>query len=131
MNPTVRTLQHLRNNGWIAAPVERFIAVKQIRIDLFGFGDVVAAHAKNKRILIVQCTSLSNLSSRVAKVRSKPEAAAWLAANGEIQCWGWALREGHWQAKIVEIHGDDMQAEVVQAIPRKRRKPRYEQGVLF
>jgi hypothetical protein len=83
-SPTALTLKSLRRAGFIACVVERWIAQRGIRMDCFGFADIIAASPLERRIILVQATSLDNISTRVSKIQSKPEAAAWLKAGGEI-----------------------------------------------
>lgn len=124
MSPSARSLNALRKAGWIACTVERWIAQRGIRVDCFHFADLLAAHPVERRILLVQATSLANVSARVEKIQGKSEASAWLASGGEVEVWGWALHEGRWRAKIVRIRAGDMAPVTVAAIPRKRRKRR-------
>jgi hypothetical protein len=126
LSPTARTLDALRKSGWIACVVERFIQQRNIRVDAFGLADVLAAHPRNRTILLVQATSLSNVSARVKKIQGRPEAQAWLAAGGAIEVWGWTRQAGKWKAKVVAITAEDMQAEVIVSLPRRRRRDRCE-----
>lgn len=94
MTPTALSLNYLRRYGFIAAPVERRIERIQRRADLWRFGDVLAAHPRDKRIIIVQCTSLAHVGDRLAKAKQQPELGPWLRSGGEFQVWGWAKGEG-------------------------------------
>jgi hypothetical protein len=125
-SPMARTLEALLRSGWIACPVERFIAQRGgIRVDAFHFADILAAHARERRILLVQCTTVPHISTRVRKIRGKPEAAAWLRAGGAIEVWGWHMTAGHWKARILEVRPSDMAAEPLTPVPRRRgRKSR-------
>ena len=49
MSPTGRTLTALRRAGWIAWPVEKWVAQRGIRIDCFHFADKMSVkHRKQK-----------------------------------------------------------------------------------
>ncbi|MSU78914.1 MAG: hypothetical protein EXS16_12565 [Gemmataceae bacterium] len=120
-SPTALTLKALRQRGSIACVVERWIAQAGIRVDAFGFADVLVADPLERRITLVQATSLSNVSARVAKIRSKPEAATWIEAGGAIEVWGWIKRGGIWRVKIVAIEGGELEPVVV---VKPKRKPR-------
>ena len=87
-SPTQRTLAECRSRGWRAAVVERWIPQTQRRLDAFGFGDVLAIGQKP---WLIQATSGSNVSKRVAKITGECawDAAAWLDAGGGILVWGW------------------------------------------
>jgi hypothetical protein len=41
MTPSARTLTALRRAGWIACPVERWVAQRGIRVDAFHFADIL------------------------------------------------------------------------------------------
>lgn len=90
-SPTGRTMKVVRAAGGIAYVVEKWNAHTMRRIDAWGFGDVLAAYPDDKRVLLIQATSTSNLSKRVAKIKTETAdaAEAWLRAGGEIEAWGW------------------------------------------
>ena len=130
MTPTARTLTALRRAGYIACVVERWIAQKGIRRDCYGFADILAARPLERRIVLIQATTLPNVSARVAKIRSKPEASAWLKSGGAIEVWGWSKRGDRWRVKIVAMRADDLEAVV---ITKPGRKPRgnWQPATLF
>lgn len=96
-SPTQRSLAHLKASGYCAQVVERFNPYAKVRIDLFGFIDIVAIRSSNIRegideqILAVQTTSRDNMNARVQKILLIPEAKIWLKAGGLIVVHGWAL----------------------------------------
>jgi hypothetical protein len=88
MTPTARTLKYLREKGYTADVVERWIGGGQMRIrkDLFGLGDVLA-FAYNT--LLIQCTSGSNITSRMRKAEANPILKRWLAERRQFFAIGW------------------------------------------
>jgi hypothetical protein len=130
MTPTARTLEALRRAGFIASVVERWIAAPCIRKDCFGFADILAARPVDQRILLVQATSAGNVSARLAKTKSKAEAAAWLHSGGEIEIWGWAKRRNRWRVKIVALSADDLAAVVI-VKPGRRHPGNWKPKALF
>jgi hypothetical protein len=85
------------------------VAQTKIRIDVWGFGDILALDARPGALLI-QATTTSNCSSRVSKIVNEctDAARAWLDAGNRIEVWGWALRgtagkRKLWTLKIYEI----------------------------
>jgi hypothetical protein len=80
MTPTARSLAWLRREGFTAAVVEKWLPHVYLRCDLWRFADVLSVHSTERIVLLVQCTSIGNVSSRVAKVRSRPELRAWTLA---------------------------------------------------
>lgn len=99
MSPTARSLAYLRAKGFTAGIVERWIAPARRRIDLGGFGDIVAWRT-DSGILAVQSTSSPNVSSRYWKITNSKEAALWLAAGGRIVIHGWGRRGKQGKRKL-------------------------------
>src|SRR5579862_6382711 len=123
MTPTARSLKLLRESGHVAGIVERWLPRVNRRSDLFGCADLLAVHRVEKGVLLVQATSLPNVSARVRKAKSKPALAVWLSNGGRFEVWGWYERNGLWHVKRVELRGDDLAAVVLEA-PRRRRRDR-------
>ena len=135
MSPTARSLLRLRRLGYIADPVERFVAGagehgQGIRRDWGHFGDILAASPRERRILLVQATSLGDLPSRHSKARGCPELALWLSAGGAFELHGWCKRRGRWAVKVIELAGPDLDANVLSRPPRRDRG-RKRQADLF
>lgn len=94
-SPTQRSLKHLRDAGWTACIVEKRIPFRNITVDAFGFGDILAFRHKHSefdypQIALVQTTSGSHAAHRRAKILSLTEHADWKAAGGIIILHGWA-----------------------------------------
>ncbi len=89
MTPTARTLQHLRQLGYLADVVER--RKGPVTVDLFGFIDVVALYDgdPNFGVLGIQCTTGAHAAHRVTKVKATPEHLIWLACGNTIEVWAW------------------------------------------
>lgn len=126
-SPTARTLTTLRQAGYLAAPVERFIAHANIRRDLFGAFDVLAVHSRRKEFLFVQCTSLAHVGDRLAKVRAAPAVPPLLAAGAAVEVWGWDGR----RLKRVSVQPGDLDGVVLVAPPRRHGGRGGRQGFLF
>lgn len=107
MTPTARTLAACRKTGRIAEVVERWIPRANKRKDLFGFIDIVVLDGL-PGVLGIQCTSGSNVSARVKKIREEcwPAAESWLRAENRIEVWGWRKKAGRWGVRIVKIEED-------------------------
>lgn len=90
-SPSAMTIEHLRRNGYRAQSVEKWIPQAKRKMDLFGFIDIVALDPLTGKIVGIQATSGSNVSSRVEKIlgERRQEAADWLRCGGLIQVWGW------------------------------------------
>ena len=101
MSPTARTLKLLRDDGWTADVVERWIPGANIRKDFLGIIDIIAI--RRDTTLAVQCTSGSNLSARIKKLSESPNLSKLRMANWRIECWGWRKTKEGWGAKVVDI----------------------------
>jgi hypothetical protein len=93
LSPTQRTLALMRKEGWIVAIVEKWVAIPSYpgggkRIDVFGFGDLLAAKP-GERPLLIQTTSGTNLSARRNKIFMIREARIWCNSGGAIELHGW------------------------------------------
>ena len=74
----------------------------------------------------------AHVRDRLARARSRPELAAWLAAGNRFECWGWhRLASGRWECVRVAVQAGDLATVVLQAPPRRRRGRGERQGELF
>jgi hypothetical protein len=121
MSPTARTLDRLRQLGYLACVVERWLPRVQQRADLFGCIDVVGIKP-GVPILGVQATTIGHVAHRLAKARALPALAVWLRAGADFQVWGWAKRGQRWEVKQVMVQAEDLQPVLITA-PRRRRRP--------
>lgn len=106
MSPTQRSLKLLRSEGWTAATVEKWNPHCKIRQDLWGFGDLLAF--RGDQVLIVQTTSGSNVTARIAKMRLIPAVDHWLeSASRRIVVHGWRRlivgRRKLWSCRTIEV----------------------------
>lgn len=88
MSPTARSLAHARKHGGFASVVERFNAHARVRVDAFGFGDLLVLDGQPGP-LAVQATSGTNVAHRLRKLEALPGVVAWLRAGGRVEVWGW------------------------------------------
>jgi len=116
-SPTQRTLQECRKREWLCCVVEKWVPHARRRIDVFGFGDLLALDGEQGSLLI-QATSTSNMGSRVTKIRKDCNAAAraWLEAGNRIEVWGWAKRGATgkrklWTLRSVRVTLTDLNAK--------------------
>ena len=100
MTPTQLTLRYLREHGWLAEVVERWVPGANIRKDLFGFVDIVAL--RDGETLAVQATSYSNISARVNKIADADAVSEVRKANWQIWVVGWRKVNNRWTEKIVD-----------------------------
>ena len=116
-SPTARSLKHLRDQGFTAQVVERWIPGANLRKDLFGGIDIVCVGGKDEigprfDTLGVQSTSDSNVSARREKMLAIPELRLWLECGNRLVIHGWAKKgprgkPKRWALREVEIHLSD------------------------
>jgi hypothetical protein len=100
-SPTSRSLEKLRQDGYLCQIVEKWNPHARIRQDLFGIGDILAI--RDTETLLVQTTSRGNVAARVRKISESEALPVILRANWRIVVHGWGkLKEG-WVCKIVEF----------------------------
>jgi len=86
-----RTLTALRNQGYMAAMVERFNphgGPFGVRQDLFGLFDIIAVHPE-EGIIAIQCFTTAWTEHYNKFCEGHLEAYNWLKAGGKIELWGW------------------------------------------
>jgi hypothetical protein len=129
MTPTARTLAHLRRLGFTAARVEVYIpAVRQHR-DLFGIGDVLGVHPRDRAVLLIQATTDAHVANRLRRVQARPELPLLLAAGVAVEVWGWSLRDRRWRVRRVALRPENPAAVVVESPPRRPRRGERQKGL--
>jgi hypothetical protein len=92
----------LKAGGWHAEVVERTIPRINIKRDLWHFADILALHPE-RGILVVQCTTGSNLAARVQKITDSPLLPLVRKCGIAIEAWGWRKLKTGWAAKVVDL----------------------------
>jgi hypothetical protein len=106
-SPTSRSLNLLRERGFIVDVVERFIPGVMQRRDLFGFGDLLAIGPResdgSRQVLIVQTTSSSNAAARVKKIEASEHIAVVREAGVAVHVHGWLKNsKGRWVVREID-----------------------------
>ena len=130
-SPTARSLVELRRLGFLAVPVERWLPAVNRKVDLLGVADVLAVHARDRLFLLVQATTSTHATDRLARCRRRPELKTWLAAGGLFAVWGWEKRGERWMVRKVAITGQDLAEVPLAQLPRRRRGKGERQRELF
>lgn len=101
-SPTQRTLEHLRKAGYpLVQVVEKWIPQARRRVDLYGIVDVLAVGAD---IVAVQCTSASNVASRIAKITDSPALPILRKAGIRVVVHGWRKNAARrWVLREVDV----------------------------
>jgi carbonic anhydrase len=100
-SPTQLSLKKLKADGYVCQITERWNAFAKIRVDLFGFIDVLAI--KENETLAVQTTSYSNISARVKKISDHDNVGAVRKAGWKIHVHGWHKVGSRWECKVVDV----------------------------
>jgi hypothetical protein len=87
MSPTQRSLAHLKHLGYRARIVGKWNPFARVRQDLFG-GDILALKP-GEPVLMVQCTSGSNVAARIHKLHEEGFIDLWKSVGASIEVWGW------------------------------------------
>lgn len=121
LTPTQRTLKWLRDDGWNAEVVERWIPWANPietpegtrragnRKDLFGMIDIVAIKV-GYAILGVQCFGAHGMPEHLKKVEENPQLSNWLDAGGDLWLVSWRkvkVKRGKkattWEPRVVDM----------------------------
>ena len=127
---TQMTLKYLRNEGYVAAVVEKWVSrgqaqqgweggnsekpLRGFRQDLFGFIDIIAID--HMFTIAVQSTSGAQLGKHREKIMDNIEARAWLASSSRriwLVTWTKKLvkrggKAKRWCARITELRRADL-----------------------
>ena len=101
MSPTQLTLRELRKRGYMAEVVERWNPHAKIRQDLFKIIDVLGVGPLGT--VGVQCTTKSNLKSRITKMSDAEAIGPLREANWTLLAHGWFKQAGRWQLQEVDL----------------------------
>lgn len=101
-SPTKRSLEEMRKRGYpLVQVVEKWIPHIKRRIDLFGIGDVLAV---GDDIVVVQSTSGSNVSARVAKITESAALPLLRKAGIRVVVHGWRKNAAkRWVLREVDL----------------------------
>ena len=102
-SPTQRSLKILRKEDYTAQVVERWNPYGRVRVDLFGFVDIVAIKKGETGVTGVQTTSQSNVSKRLQKILCSHEAKLFLETGNRILLHGWAKKGAKNKRKLWKV----------------------------
>jgi hypothetical protein len=98
-SPTQRSLALLRSEGWTAQVVEQTIRGPGITFkrDLWGIGDILCL--RDGETLLVQTTSGSHFTDRLAKIGDCEHLPEIRKAGWRIELHGWRKLKGRWACR--------------------------------
>lgn len=101
-SPTARSLKVLRDRGYHAEVVERWIPGANIRKDFAGFIDILAL--KDDEVLAVQTTSDAHVAERVSKITEHEKLPLIRGVGWGIHVHGWRKNAGgRWVLREVNL----------------------------
>ena len=92
----------MRERGFHAEVVERWIPGANIRRDLFGFIDILCL-GDSGELVGVQSTSASNVAARLSKIAESPLVGRCRKAGIRLLVHGWRKVKGRWEAREVDV----------------------------
>jgi len=114
--PMQQSLKYLRDHGWQCAVVERWIqfgpegqskmGMPGIRVDVWGFGDILACRYFNelpvptKETALFQTTDMSSLSKHRTKAENIAELKRWKECGNLAFLHAWAKRGPRGKRKV-------------------------------
>jgi carbonic anhydrase len=101
-SPTARSLKVMRERGYLADVVEKWIPGANIRKDLYGFIDILCI--KDNEIVGVQSTSGDNVAARCTKIAEHPNVDAVRKAGIKLVVHGWRKNsKNRWVLREVDV----------------------------
>ena len=101
-SPTQRSKALLESHGYKVWIVEHWNSFARIRVDMWGFLDLVAI--KPGETVGVQTTSYSNLSARIRKIAEHENVGAVREAGWQILVHGWRKNsKGRWECVVRDV----------------------------
>ena len=100
-SPTQRSLEYLRDQGYLCAIVEHWNPFARIRQDLWGWADILAI--RKDEVLAVQVTA-SAVSERIKKIEASETLPKVREAGIRIEVHGWRKNSaGKYVMRIVDL----------------------------
>ena len=101
MTPTQRSLEYLREQGYLCAIVEKWNTHARIRQDLWGWCDILAI--RKGEVLAVQVTA-SGVSDRIKKITASETVGPVREAGIRVEVHGWRKNSaGKYVMRIEDI----------------------------
>ena len=101
-SPTQRSLEYLREQGYLAEVVERFNSFTKQRKDLWSWCDILAI--RKDEVLAVQVTSSSHVAERIRKIQESDTIGKVRDAGVRIEVHGWGKNsKGRYVLRVEDI----------------------------
>ena len=104
MTPTQRSLARLRDEGYVAEVVEKWIPGANLRKDLWGWCDILALNPDCvEPILAVQTTTTANMKKRIDKIVNSETVGIVRKCGISIHVHGWSKKKGRWIVRVQDL----------------------------
>ena len=103
MSPTARSLKVLRDAGFTAEVVEKWIPFAKVRKDLWGWCDIIALDPHTCEVIAVQTTTKSNMAARATKIRESDITPLVRRCRIKIHVHGWYKSGNKWLHKLADL----------------------------
>lgn len=101
---TLRSRKLMEGEGYHVENTEHYNFFTKRRHDLFGFGDLLCVHKERPRdVVVVQSTSLSNISSRINKITDHDNLPVVRNAEFRIEVHGWSKKKNRWEVRREDL----------------------------
>lgn len=142
--PAERTMELLRNQGYLVGKTEFFNTFTRTRVDLFGFIDLIAIRGDERGAIAIQACQAYDINKHIEKLRGKIEKESkippekierarlaaqkrtlavrtWLAAGNQIWMVGWRKLEStkRWEPIIRTVSLEDLKEPSPELFPEK------------
>ena len=103
-SPTVLSLKTMRERGYKAFVVERYITPIRKRIDFGNYADIIAFRKSDKgSCTAIQTTTTSNILSRIHKCLNNDNAKEWVLGGHKLLIQGWSKKGPRGKRKIYQL----------------------------
>jgi hypothetical protein len=116
-SPTSRSLQWLKDNGYLPWKVEQWLPKTWVKRDLYNCIDIVAMKDGEPGLLGIQATSTPHINERLEKIGNNSYVPIWLRAGLRLEVWGWAKRGGRGKRKLWTLTRKTLDGSVIGAAP--------------
>src|SRR5262245_60049182 len=102
-----RTLSALRRSGYTATMARAWPPDAMFYRDVLSVADIIAVRPGEDGVLLVQCTTASNLSASRRTAVASGLLRTWLAASNRFELFAWSEDGENWGVRREELAGPE------------------------
>lgn len=103
MSPTVLSLKHYRDMGYVAWVVEKFNSFAKVRQDFLGCIDILCFKGSVPGVIGIQTTTDANFNKRIYKAMQNEYLEEWMKAGNKFIVHGWGKHGPRGKRKLWEL----------------------------